>query len=256
MKMKTISAMAMLLTAGVLFLCGCRSSEYYREQAVERAREYLLENVSDFSAEEIAFIRYNQPALLTGSIIGTPGSLLSGNVSVAVQQICVTWLLPKRKDAYMVFGVSDGHMREWYPEQLIVKTFYKGDPARAAAISAARAYALNNMYYDMNSAQYNRVRFAEPEVVRTNFILPLNPDGKLTPEEEAELQKKPQYSLVWTVPGRDNMRMIISGQSDKSLAGWSVLAAGEYPAEELLRHTVAEAESPADKNTAESVRKQ
>lgn len=237
-------SLLLLPLIAVLFSFGCHSTDYYREQAVERARAYLLDRTGDLSAEEVAYIRYNQPVLLVSDILGSPGSLEDSNISSAFSQICVTWILPERRDAYMVFGVSEGRMIEWQPRQLLIRKFVKTDTGREKAMSAARSYALNNMYYDLNIRQYNLVRFSDPEIIRTNFQLPLNSDGLLTPEEEAKLQAREQYSLVWPLPGRGDNLLIISGQSDASLAGWSVLAAGEYTQEDLKKHTVVE--TPAE----------
>ena len=62
---------AVCLFAAVVLLCGCRSDRYYQACAADKAREYLLENAPELTPAQIAFVKYNDPILLTGDGLGT-----------------------------------------------------------------------------------------------------------------------------------------------------------------------------------------
>ena len=69
--------------AGLVVLCaGCRSEAYYQDRAVQRAREYLLDNAPELTTEQLYFVKYNRPLLLTGEILPAagPGTAVSGNM--------------------------------------------------------------------------------------------------------------------------------------------------------------------------------
>ena len=80
-------------------LCGCHSDQYYHNEAVERARKYLLENSSDLSSEQIYFVRFNAPVLLHAPVL-SGGTASANRLSAEKHQVCVTWMIPGKKELY------------------------------------------------------------------------------------------------------------------------------------------------------------
>ncbi|MBO5688358.1 MAG: hypothetical protein J6S73_00415 [Lentisphaeria bacterium] len=221
---------AVLWTA--VFLAGCRTGAQYEERAVARAREFLLENSPELTVEQRAFVRYNLPVLLIEGVFGNSGVAVSD-----VSQVCITWVIPGQKDAYLVFGASDGRLQSWYPNRLIRKTFDAYAKNQAAAINAARKYAMNGLYYQLTRHEYNCVRFETPQIVQSNFVLPLDPEGNASAEEIEARKKLTQYSVVWSPSGQEN-KVVISGLGGKDTAGFKVYGGGAMSPAQLQKHTV------------------
>ena len=54
---------SLLMLAAAAILAGCRSDLYYQNRAVDRARNFLLEEkAGELSVDEMNFVRFNQPA--------------------------------------------------------------------------------------------------------------------------------------------------------------------------------------------------
>ena len=160
---------------------------------------------------------------LGGRITAKAENLLgSGNTGMATatsrSQICVTWMIPEKTDVYMVFGISTGRMWDWYPNRLIRKTFTPPDLSRIAAISAAREFVRNNLYYDLSARELNAVRFENPRILR----------GKPAVEQGVP------FSLAWQCGGEKEWIVVSGSARDESLQGFSPAVGGRMSAE-LLR---------------------
>ncbi len=222
-----------LLLAGLLSVCFCGCSRvWFENRAVQRARTYLLENSPELTAEQRAFVRYNVPVLLEEQIFGPKGSGASD-----LSQICVTWVIPGCADAYLVFGASDTRMMSWYPNRLIRKRFSNPEKALFTASALARTYALNSLYFELTAHEYNCVRFELPELFRTSFDLPLDPEGNLKPDEVEERRRMLQFSLVWS-PRDQTEKIVISGVGNPDLSGLTILGGGRMSPEYLKLHTL------------------
>lgn len=239
------------LLAAVLFLAaGCRSDAYYQDRAVQRARAYLLENAKDLTADQLYFVKFNRPVLLTGEVLpagSQPGERLTG-----IEQICVTWRIPGRDLDCLVFGTSGGSMEYWYPDRLIEKKFAKFGLPIQAAMTQARAYAQNYLYDGLSVAEFNRVRFDFPLVIETRFPPVADPSGKLDPEQVEAARKKllalPQLSLVWPLddPGEC---IVFCGNGKGDLSGWAINFAGKMKKAELDAATVKVLKTPDNAQT-------
>jgi len=245
-----IMFLSALIAAAVV---GCRSDAYYQNRAAERAREYLLDEAHELSAEEKYFITFNDPVFLISPIIGSRDFAKHGDNTLLVSelnQICIAWKLPERQEWYMVYGASEGRMDFWHPTRLIRKRF---TPPKISglenATSLARTYARNNLFGLMNTAEQNFIRFHFPAVYETDFALNFNPTGQATEEEIAAARKAAaratQYSLVWEMPG-DAELTIFCGTGRHEMNGWKLNFAGKTTAEELRRHTVRRIKTPAE----------
>lgn len=239
------------LLAAVLFLAaGCRSDAYYQDRAVQRARAYLLENAKDLTADQLYFVKFNRPVLLTGTIL--PAGRGAGETDTGMQQICVTWRIPGRDFDCLVFGASSGSMEYWYPNRLVEKRFEKfGLPIQSAMLQA-RAYAQNYLYDGLGVAEFNRVRFDFPFVIETTFPPVADPAGTLDPEQVEVVRKRlsslTQFSLVW--PLDDPAECIVfCGNGSEDLSGWAINFAGKMKKSELDAATVRVVKTPENAQT-------
>ena len=234
---------------------GCRSDAYYQNRAVERAREYLLDEAKELTAEEKYFVTFNDPVFLTSPIIGTydfskERSLDAAILNDQLLQICISWKLPKRDEWYMVYGASNGRMDFWYPDRLVRKKFAQAKVSELEqATTTSRTYAKNNLFDLMSAAEQNFIRFYFPAVYETKFEPNFNPTGSETPEniEKAKdsAAKMTQYSLVWERPGQEEI-VVFCGFGRAEMAGWKINFAGKTSADELRRHTVRIIKTPEE----------
>lgn len=231
-----------------LIAAGCRSELHYQHRAVERARKYLLENCRDLSSEDINFVRFNAPLLLHSPVLGSYDEETRHEKLVSeLQQICVTWMIPGKKDLYMVFGVSGARMDGWEPNRIILRDYKRYNPVTASAVSKVRKFAQDNFFDDLSVSEANHVRFSFPYLVRTKFDLNFNPDGKKTPEDLKKILKNAesmiQYSLVWKLDGRN---LVFAGLSKVGFDKWDFSFAQIIDDKELEAHTVKVVMTPAD----------
>jgi len=214
-----------------LLLAGCHTPEYYQDRAVQKAREFLLERTPEFSPAEIAFVRYNRPALLTAPIFGAVsggGKIVSGT---GFGQICIAWILPTREPVYMVYGASQGNMRSWKPERVIRKVFHPVNRRKLTVLNTARVYIRENFYYDLSASDYNYIRFAMPELRETNYSPVPGSAGVSSAGVPPEGLR--QISAVWKLPSDAKKILAVVGYGTIDLATWTINTAGIRSASEL-----------------------
>ena len=251
---KTRFSRRLILWAAFAFLTavagGCRSDQYYQDIAVRRARAYLLKESPELTADQIYFVKFNNPFFLTADVLGEGGMPQKERMTSRQQQICVTWAIPGMDRYYMVFGVSSDRMDQWYPNRLIRRAFILPNRSLEAAVKTARSYAQNSLYSRMNTNEFNSVRFTLPYLLVTNFELSVNPEMTLTPEEcEKEARKLAvscQFSLVWKMDAASKESMVFCGTAAGNMGGWKINFAGRVPDEELEKHTVQVLKTPKD----------
>lgn len=234
---------------------GCRSDVYYQNRAVERAREYLLDEAKELSAEEKYFVTFNDPVFLTSPILGSDKflkqrSLEAPTLNDQLQQICISWKIPKRDEWYLVYGASNGRMDFWYPERLIRKKFALAKVSGLErATDSSRNYARDNLFDLMSVEEQNFIRFHFPAVYETNFEPNFNPTGSDTPENiekaKALAAKQTQYTLVWRRPDQNEVA-VFCGFGRAEMAGWSINFAGKTSVDDLRRHTVRIIKAPEE----------
>ncbi|MFA7230514.1 MAG: hypothetical protein WC071_04530 [Victivallaceae bacterium] len=229
-----------------MFTASCKSDDYWKDKAVGNAREYLLKNTRNLTVLQREYIRYNKPVIMAEDILGDYPDAMSNNLSTSLSQVCITWIIPGEKDAYIVFGTSGSHLVGWSPIRLIVKSFTPIDRSLLAAIGNARSYALNNLLY-LDVEPRNIIRFNTPKLVKTNFIVDLNQDGTKTPEQvKAEEKALIQTSMVWqfNVAGS---KVIVCGVGSEKLGDWRPIFGRQVTDAELKAHTVVPAPKPVVK---------
>ena len=152
---------------------GCHSDAYYREQAVESAREFIYKHARELTPEQYSVVKFNPPLLLYGRIF-KPAGLSQARDSVLGQemrQICVTWRIPDAECDYLVYGVSEPRMAYWKPLRLIRRRLTPAPPGPAKALTAARRYAVTSLDGQLSRADLNVVRFTHPSLLLTAFEL-------------------------------------------------------------------------------------
>ena len=247
--MKKFSVLSALLLFCSCFLCGCGSTAYYRARAAENARRFLLANAPELTPEQVHFVKFNDPVLLTSSVLGTDrqkGELALEKSTSYLHQICVTWNIPGASNLYMVFGVSDARMFSWEPLRLIRKDFRQKVLPEDAAVAASRSYAVNNLNEVLSVKALNNIRFEFPFIARTDFKLNFNTTGKMTEEEIAEekyaVKKKFQYALYWKNP--DGTLTLFCGMANADLAGWKINFSGIIKESELKQNLIGVVRTP------------
>ena len=247
--MKKNTVFLFLFCLCLFMVTGCGSTAYYRARAAENARRFLLENAPELTPEQIYFVKFNDPVLLTAPVLGSEpksGESSREKSPSFLHQICVTWNIPGASNLYMVFGVSDARMYSWEPIRLIRKDFRQKLSAEDSAVSACRQYAKNNLYHALPVAALNHIRFDFPTIARTDFKLNFNTTGKMTPEEiqEAveEAEEKFQYALYWKNP--DGTLTLFCGMAKVDLGGWKLNFAGIIKESELKKHLIGVVRTP------------
>ncbi|MBR7131328.1 MAG: hypothetical protein IKC82_04995 [Lentisphaeria bacterium] len=237
----------LLLLFAAVSVAGCRSDISYQNRAIDRARSYLLANCGDLSTEEMYFVRYNSPYLLHAPLLGGSSDRSKEKLHSELKQICVAWLIPGRKDLYMVFGVSNGRMSHWYPERMIIRSYNSPEFVVPAAAETARQYAAKNLFKSMDRSDINTVRFTFPALLRTEFELNYDVNGKLSGKEIAALKEKDlkniQYSLVWKLSEKN---LVFAGVAKPGFKNWSVSMADFMTDEELNKNVIRQVLSPAE----------
>ncbi len=215
---------------------GCRSTDYHRDAAVQRARKFLLEEEQDLTVLQREYVRYNKPLILAQDILGKYSNHRSSVLSTALSQICVAWIIPEQEDAYLVFGVSGNNLWDWSPNRLIIKKFTQPDRKRLTAVQSAMLYAMNNMLY-LSTEQRNRIRFGVPEIITTNFIVDYSAMGENSPQKIESLKAMKQTTFVWKSLEPDK-KIVVVGLGASDLGGWQPVFGQEIVDAELNDHKV------------------
>ncbi|MDD3153627.1 MAG: hypothetical protein PHS41_02075 [Victivallaceae bacterium] len=210
---------------------GCRSDKIRQDEAVTRAREYLLDNAPELDETEVAFVRYNKPALYSSALVGADTPDESTKLSDQWLQICITWQIPGRKELYMVYGASSGSMTSWRPYRLIRKEFQNTAAERNGRIATARSYVRDNLFGALSAAGFNRVRFHDPEEAVSAMKL----DG--VPEE--------QLLLFWALPDEADRYAVVALIPLAGKARYKAVFGGVLSRAELDEEIAAKPSAPA-----------
>lgn len=203
MKKINLSVIAVPLMA-VFTLCGCYSDGYYQDQAVQRAREYLLEEMPQMPLMEQEYIKFNRPVILADKI--------SSGYSTGVAQICICWMVPGNPEAYMVYDASSVRMIDWRPQRIIRKNFNRNPEEDYLKISTAAAKKLVQSQFSLLTPEsVNHIRYTLPGVWKCKFPLDLNPGSKLDAKALARAEKLPRYVLAWQITEKDQVIYAVYG---------------------------------------------
>ena len=219
----------------IIVFAACSTTDYYRDRAVQRARVFLLQEDRTLNLEQREYVKFNKPVIMATPIFTklNSASATSGTLS----HVCIAWVAPGRKDAHVVFGVSDNRLRDWTPNRVIIKKYNRPAYVYRAAKQSAVSFGVNNFLY-LSSRQINRIRFEVPETIITNYKF-----SKATLENkkisEKHLKSLVQITFVWP-SGSYDKRLFICGLGAKDLKGWRPVFGGETTANELRDHFLGE----------------
>lgn len=230
MKLRLFLAMLTALSL-ILLLDACQSTDYYRDRAVQRARKFLLEEDKTLNLEQREYVKFNKGVIMAVPIFDKFSSDSASNG--AISHVCIAWIVPGKKDAYVVFGTSDNRLQNWEANRLIVKRYDIPIYSYQAANSIAVLYAMNNFLY-LSTEALNRIRFEAPETIITDYKF-----GKETMAakkiSEEKLKSLVQTTFVWNSPRPDH-KLFVCGVGAEDLAGWRPIFGGETPTAELRSH--------------------
>lgn len=220
--MKKTHCIVLFAALAASLLCGCRSDGYYHDQAVQRAREYLLENNPQMPLMEQEYIKFNRPFILAEQL---SGSYRSGRA-----QICICWMTPGNPEVYMVYGVSGVHMIDWQPQRIISKQFKRPDENYLKHAQAAADALIQSQFSLLSAASVNHIRFSLPGVWKCKFALDSNPGSDLTGKALAAAEKLPRYVLAWQITENNETVYAVYGGTARNdrLDGFKAYFSGIY----------------------------
>ena len=232
MKLRLFLTILMPLLLVIVF-AACNSTDYYRDRAVQRARVFLLQEDRTLNLEQREYVKFNKPVIMAAPIFLklNSGSATSGTLS----HVCIAWVVPGCKNAYVVFGASDNRLRDWTPNRVVIKRYDKPAGVYQKAKSIAIKFAVNNFLY-LSSRQINRIRFEIPETIITDykFSKAMLKGRKIS---EAQLKSLVQVTFVWP-SGTYDKRLFVCGLGAKDLGRWRPVFGGETSVDELREHFV------------------
>jgi hypothetical protein len=237
MNKKASIAAGLLFSVIAVFLVSCKSDDYYREQAVISARKYVLKNSKDLDIIQQEYIRFNKPVIMAENILGKYPDAKTSIMAGETSQVCIAWVVPGEKDAFIVFGTSDNRLFDWSPYRLIRKSYKTREYNKITAFSDAAKYAMNNMLY-LSTEQRNRVRFGVPQIVKTKFPLDFNPMGRFKQEDVDRLKALPlQTSFAWESFTKGK-KIVVCGVGAAEFAGWTPIFGQEMDDSDLKQNSV------------------
>lgn len=239
-----IASLAPALLFMMLAVSSCRTD--YSENAVDRAREYVLDNLTGLNESQRNFVRFTQPVIYENMIF--PRNVLPLNVNGHIEiddvrrfpeapqhdlmHSCIVWSPPDLGAKIVVAGEGERNMMFWNPYRALIKRYDAGNQAFYSAMQAASVFVVSNMLY-LTTEEINRARFAEPQVYYTKLdVRPEeqgNPD-ELTPWEDYLNQKNnphtyTQISLVWPGNAPDQSIVVTGFSTSGTLSGWKIRTA-------------------------------
>ena len=222
--MKKILLLALL---SAICASGCRTPEFYQDQAVQKARTYLLKKCPQLSYEESSFIRYNKPAILHSDILGDTDSLTASTVTSDMKQIQIVWHVPGNENFYSVWGACSSTMRDFSPERIFIRKFRHADTMRIEAVKRAKAYITGHLFGTLSVEDYNDIRFREPEISFSSFEL----EKSLSPDDGCF-----QFAMIWQIKSKPGIQLVVIGNARRNLADFIPVSASELAASDILNN--------------------
>ena len=225
----------------VFLTSGCQTD--YTEEALQRAREYTLDNTRILPEVARNHIRFVAPRLQTAVIFPhrpmtlTEYSHISRNVdynpisdskldTIVAQFV---WTPPKLGYSVIVIGHSRKDLSYWSPMKVVLKHVVRSRWFYEIARRKAIRYITDNMLY-LTRLERVRVRTSEAEIRETQFDLEYmfeeqfesaRDEWKTFLEELKKHRNRKQYSVVWKADD-PKKRIVITGfGSDFDLSGWT-----------------------------------
>lgn len=263
----------------VFLTAGCQTD--YTEEALQRAREYTLDNTRMLPEVARNHIRFVAPKLQTAVIFPHRPMTLTEyahiarnvdynpisdpNLDTIVAQF--VWTPPKLGYSVIVIGHSRKDLSYWSPMKVVLKHVILSRSLYESARTNAIKYVTDNMLY-LSRLERVRVRTSEAEIRETQFDLEYmfeeqfesaQDEWKTFLEELKKQRNRKQYSVVWKADD-PNKRIVITGfGSNYNLSGWkpscgmviTLKQLDEYTAEITEKHPD-DPEEPLDDTESEN----
>ena len=225
----------------VFLTAGCQTD--YSEEALQRAREYALDNTRLLPETARNHIRFVTPRLQTADIFSHQPMTLTEyahiprnvdfnpvndpNLDTIVAQF--VWTPPDLSYSVIVIGHSRKDLSYWSPMKVILKHVIPSRALYESARNNAIKYVTDNMLY-LTRLERVRVRTSEAEIRETQFDLEYmfeeqfesaRDEWKTFLEELKKHRNRKQYSVVWKADD-PKKRIVITGfGSDFDLSEWT-----------------------------------
>lgn len=218
----------------VFVFSACSTVDESRDRAVQRARKFLLQEEKNLTLAQQEYIKFNKPVIMAAPIF--PKFSTDSATSGTLSHVCIAWVLPGDKNAYVVFGAGDNRLRDWTPNRVIIKRY--DPPARKyhAAKDSAIFFAMNNLLYLSDKAR-NIIRFEVPETIITDYKFDREKLKSINLSEE-KLKSLVQITFVWRST-RPEHKLFVCGVGAKNLNGWRPIFGGETTVTELRQKFLA-----------------
>ena len=268
----------------VFLTAGCQTD--YTEEALQRAREYTLDNARMLPEVARNHIRYVAPMLQTEVIFPhramglTEYDHISRNVdynpikdpnldTIVAQFV---WKPPELGYSVIAIGHSRKDLSYWTPLKVMLKHVIPSRALYESARTDAIRYVTDNMLY-LTRLERVRVRTSEAEIRETQFDLEYmfeeqfesaRDEWKTFLKELKKHRNRKQFSVVWKADD-PKKRIVIAGfGSDFDLSGWKPSCGMVIPLKQLDEYTAEiterlpgapdEPAKPADVKPAESAK--
>ena len=241
----------------VFLTAGCQTD--HTEEALQRAREYTLDNTRMLPEVARNHIRYVAPTLQTAPIFPhrpmtlTEYSHISRNIdfnpvkdpnldTIAAQFV---WKPSGLGYSIITIGRSRKDLSYWTPLKVVLKHVIPSRALYESARTKAVTYVTDNMLY-LSRLERVRVRTSEAEIRETQFDLEYMFEEQFESAENEwksfldQLKKqrnRKQYSVIWNAddPAR---RIVITGfGSPSGLSGWTPSCGMVIPVKQLDEYT-------------------
>lgn len=221
----------------ILFLSACSTD--YRADAVEQAREYVLDHTEGLTVLQRNHIRYNDPVILN-KVVWTsvvPRFTPSGHLVTRydrnmyvdptrdMMMQCMAWDVPGMDGQLTVVGYGQRDYRYWSPNRIVIRKEQDFDIAGEKIRKKAMLFALESLP-ELSGRLLSRVRFAVPEVNKSLFLLddPVKPESRkgdwMTFLKKAAENEPFQISAVWREPDSNRCVIVAGFATDKNLNTW------------------------------------
>lgn len=248
-----------------------------RNEAIETAREFALENTKGLIESKLSYIRFNEPHIYQSKILN--GKVMYYNIPIGEgsrkleiktidgwgrYQTIMVWYPPNEKLPVIVAGTSKRNLSRFIPVKIVRERLYISKPAVEKAREKALEFAMNELPFLQDKPRTkNIVRFDDPTIATTNFDLDVKKtfyyqDLRHKEKEEFDRQKLLQASFIWDNEDKTE-KIVVAGvwyerkdgknkstkgdnnatkDSDHYLSNWIPVKAQIYQATEINEYLV------------------
>jgi len=198
-----------------------------KNEAIEEAREFALEEVKGLDEVKMSYIRHVAPhvnqSLILNRVVHTsdvPYANMDFEPEVKAlpawdqMQTVMTWYPPNEKQPVVVMGTSKRDLSWFVPVKVVRDRAFIPKSAEEKALVDARQFAMETMLHLQDRELYrNLIRFENPVIADTNYDVDVK-----TSKHYEELDRKQKYildrqvtkqaSFIWSKDGAEEAAVI------------------------------------------------